>query len=162
ITVRQLLLHTSGLPADDPMSDYARGPDEAWRRIADAPARRAPGEKLVYSDVGFIVLGEIVRRASGKDVGSFAAENVFAPLAMRESTFKPPEPLRARAAPTEMREGVWMIGEVHDPRAYALGGVAGHAGLFSTAHDLSRFAQAWLAHADKVVAPRTFDAFTAP
>jgi uncharacterized protein YbbC (DUF1343 family) len=161
ITVRQLLLHVSGLPADNPMSDYARGPDEAWKRIADGPPRRPPGDKLVYSDVGFIVLGELVRRVSGKDLGAFAAENVFAPLGMRETTFNPKDALRARAATTELREGAWMVGEVHDPRAYALGGVAGHAGLFSTGRDMARFAQSWLSHGEGVVSAKTFDAFAA-
>jgi uncharacterized protein YbbC (DUF1343 family) len=167
ITVRQLLLHTGGLVPDNPMSDFARGPDEAWRRIFDAPARWAPGERLVYSDVGFMVLGELVRRVSGKDVAAFAAEAVFAPLGLRETSFLPPEPLRARAAPTEVRpDAGFMQGEVHDPRAYALGGVAGHAGLFSTPRDMSRFAQAWLGKGGfegaRVVSPATFGAFVAP
>ncbi len=166
-TVRQLLLHVGGLVADNPMSDFARGPDEAWRRILDAPARWPAGERLVYSDVGFMVLAELVHRVSGKDVATFAAENVFAPIGMRETSFTPPEPMRARAAPTEMRpDAGFMQGEVHDPRAYALGGVAGHAGLFSTARDLSRFAQAWLGKGQisgaRVVSPSTFAAFLAP
>jgi uncharacterized protein YbbC (DUF1343 family)/CubicO group peptidase (beta-lactamase class C family) len=165
ITVRQLLLHVGGLVADNPMSDYAAGRDEALRKILEAPARWPAGERLVYSDVGYIVLAELVRRVAGQDVAAFAHENVFAPLGMAETTFMPPEGLRDRAAPTEMRDGGWMQGEVHDPRAFALGGVAGHAGLFSTARDLTRFARAWLAKTDlppRVVGPATFDAFLAP
>lgn len=167
ITVRQLLLHVGGLVADNPMSDFANGPDDAWRRILDARARYSPGERLVYSDVGFMVLAELVHRVSGRDVAAFAAEAVFTPLGMRETSFTPPEPLRARAAPTEIRpDAGFMQGEVHDPRAYALGGVAGHAGLFSTARDLSRFAQAWLGKGGvpgaRVVSPATFATFLAP
>jgi uncharacterized protein YbbC (DUF1343 family) len=166
ISVRHLLLHVGGLAADNPMSDFANGADDAWRRIFDAPARRGPGERLVYSDVGFMVLGELVRRVSGQDLAAFAAANVFAPLGMHDTTFTPPAALKERAAPTELRDGGWMQGEVHDPRAYALGGVAGHAGLFSTARDLSRFAQAWLGkgalRGARVVSPTTFDAFLAP
>ncbi|HEX4514688.1 MAG TPA: exo-beta-N-acetylmuramidase NamZ domain-containing protein, partial [Polyangiaceae bacterium] len=101
-------------------------------------------EKFLYSDAGFIVLGEIVRRVSGSDVAAFAKREIWDPLGMSETMFLPTFELKKRAAPTEQRDGAFMIGDVHDPRAYALGGVAGHAGLFSTAADLSRFARAML------------------
>jgi uncharacterized protein YbbC (DUF1343 family) len=87
------------------------------------------------------MLGEIVRRVSGKRLDEFARESVFRPLGMNETAFLPSGKLRERSAPTEQREGRWMVGEVHDPRSYALGGVAGHAGLFSTAGDLARYCQ---------------------
>jgi len=87
------------------------------------------------------VLGELVRRVSGEGLDEFARRRIFEPLGMTETTFRPPELLCERAAPTEQRSGRWMQGEVHDPRAYELGGVAGHAGLFSTAADLAVFAQ---------------------
>ncbi len=143
-TVRQLLLHESGLVADTPKEDYAGDREAALRKIAAHKLAANPGEKFIYSDAGFIVLGEIVRRVSGVDLATFAKREIFTPLAMDETEFNPPQNLKARAAPTEERDGGWMVGEVHDPRAWGLGGVAGHAGLFSTADDLARFARAML------------------
>ncbi len=144
ITVEQLMTHQSGLIADNDLAEYAQGPAEAWQRIVRAPAAHEPGTKFVYSDVGFIVLGELIRKASGQDVHAFSRAHVFQPLGMSETGFQPSEPLRQRAAPTEQRDGVWIQGEVHDPRAYRLGGIAGHAGLFSTARDLAIYAQTML------------------
>src|SRR5262249_28881385 len=100
-----------------------------------------PGARFVYSDVNFIVLGRLVERVAGVPLDEFARANVFEPLGMAETTFRPKGELKARAAPTEQREGRWRVGEVHDPRSYALRGVAGHAGLFSTADDLARYAR---------------------
>ncbi|HEV3023577.1 MAG TPA: serine hydrolase, partial [Pirellulales bacterium] len=141
ITVRQLLTHQGGLIADNAIEEYADGPEKALERIAAAAPQAEPGTRFIYSDVGFIVLGELVRRIAGQDLNVFAAENVFEPLGLAETAFLPPDELRGRAAPTERRDGVWMRGEVHDPRCFALGGVAGHAGLFSTAEDLAVYAQ---------------------
>ncbi len=143
-TVRQLLLHESGLAPDTPVSDYEHGAAEAMRRVARRRPRARPGERFVYSDVGYMVLGEIVRRVSGEDLAAFAHDAIFAPLGMKETMFTPPATLKKRAAPTEQRGGAWIVGDVSDPRAFALGGVAGHAGLFSTADDLARFARAML------------------
>lgn len=140
ITVRHLLTHQSGLLPDNALADYEEGAEEAWRRITALKLRSEPGEKFAYSDVGFIVLGELVRRVAGEPLDRFARANVFLPLGM-EATYLPEEPLRLRAAPTEQRDGHWMRGEVHDPRSFLLGGVAGHAGLFATADDLTRYAQ---------------------
>lgn len=142
-TVEHLLLHTSGLPAGLPVADFTDR-TRLFRRIGDLRLKSAPGEKYIYTDVGFVVLEEIVRRVSGQGLDEVARTEIFEPLGMHETTFLPPEPLRMRAAPTEMRDGALMKGDVHDPRAFALGGVAGHAGLFSTAADLARFAQAML------------------
>ncbi len=141
ITIEQLLLHTSGLIADNPLSDYADGPPKAFERIHELTPTSEPGARFVYSDVGFLVLGEIVERISGEPLDVFARRNIFAPLGLRETTFKPGKPLAERAAPTEQREGRWMQGEVHDPRSYQLAGVAGHAGLFSTADEIAVYAQ---------------------
>lgn len=141
ITVEQLLVHRGGLIADNDLDDYRDGPDEAMKRIYQLAPVVEPGTRFIYSDVGYIVLGELVRRVSGKPLDEFASENIFHPLGMRDTMFRPDERRRRRCAPTERREGRWMIGEVHDPRAYALGGVAGHAGLFSTADDLAIYAQ---------------------
>ncbi len=167
VTVRQLLLHTAGFVPDDPLSDYTGGHDTAWEKIVTSTPPSRPGERFVYSDVGFIVLGELVERVSGKDLNTFARENVFTPLDMRETGFLPDPALRPRIAPTEIRNGQRIRGEVHDPRAYGLGGVAGHAGLFSSAKDMSRFAQSWLAKTAHpggapLVSAQTFDAFTSP
>lgn len=144
-TVRQLLVHTSGLPAATAVSDFELDRAALMRRIGDLTLKSKPGERFVYSDVGYVVLEEIVRRASGTDLATFATREIFEPLGMRETRFSPDDALRARAAPTEIRDGAWIQGVVHDPRAFALHGVAGHAGLFSTADDLARFAQSMLA-----------------
>jgi uncharacterized protein YbbC (DUF1343 family) len=141
ITVEQLLLHTSGLIADNPVGDYQDGRKKALERIFQLQPVAEPGTKFTYSDVNFIVLGELVERISGESLDAFARKHIFEPLGLRETTYRPGKELAERAAPTEKREGRWMRGEVHDPRAYLLGGVAGHAGLFSTADDLAVFAQ---------------------
>lgn len=144
ITVEQLLTHQSGLLADNHINDYAAGREDAIRRICALPLSAKPGEKFTYSDVGYIVLGEIVRRIDQRGLDEFSKQEVFRPLGMMDTTFLPGETLKARCAPTQKRDGHWMQGEVHDPRAYKLGGVAGHAGLFSTADDLAIFAQVLL------------------
>ena len=141
ITIRQLLTHQSGLLPDNSIRDYEDGKAEAFRRIHELDLRAEPGTRFMYSDVGFIVLGEIVERVSRKPLDEFSRERFFTPLGMSETGFNPDSNLKKRAAPTQERNGEWMRGEVHDPRAYKLGGVAGHAGLFSTAEDLARYAQ---------------------
>lgn len=141
ITVEELLLHTSGLIADNPLRDYQDGPEKAFERINELKPVNEPGAKFTYSDMNFIVLGRLIERLSGEPLDSFSRKHVFEPLGLRETGFKPGETLARRAAPTEQREGHWMQGEVHDPRSYLLGGVAGHAGLFSTADDIAVYAQ---------------------
>lgn len=141
ITVEDLLLHQGGLIPDNALADYQQGSEKAWERVCALNLRSEPGTQFTYTDVGFIVLGELVRRLSGQDVHQFSQAHVFGPLGMTETGYLPAEPLRARAAATEQRDGRWLRGEVHDPRAHLLGGVAGHAGLFSTARDLAVYAQ---------------------
>lgn len=140
ITVEHLLRHTGGLIPDNHLNDYKNGAEKAWENICGLPTRSTPGEKFTYTDVGFIVLGELVKRVSGKPLDAFAKENIFEPLKMSRTAFNPPDDWRP-FAPAEQRGGEWMRGDVHDPRAYLLGGVAGHAGLFSTVDDLSRYAR---------------------
>jgi uncharacterized protein YbbC (DUF1343 family)/CubicO group peptidase (beta-lactamase class C family) len=143
ITVGDLLLHVGGLIADNPLSDYQHGPAAALEKINQLSPITAPGKRFAYSDVGFIVLGELVEKLSGVPLDECAHRHIFGPLGMDYTGFrmnKRPE-LLTRIAPTETREGRWMVGEVHDPRAYSLGGVAGHAGLFSTADDLALYAR---------------------
>jgi uncharacterized protein YbbC (DUF1343 family) len=144
ITIRQVLTHVSGLPVETPFDDYQHGQPEAVRRLAALPLAAPPGTKFIYSDVGYMVLEEVVRRVAGADFAAFAHDTVFAPLGMNETEFLPGPELTPRIAPTELREGAIIRGEVHDPRAYRLGGVAGHAGLFSTARDLARYARMML------------------
>jgi CubicO group peptidase (beta-lactamase class C family) len=141
ITVEQLLLHTSGLAADNPETDYREGKAKALARIHELAPVAQPGSRFRYSDVNYIVLGELVEHLAGMPLDQFTQQNIFAPLGMKETAFRPVGNLAKRAAPTQQREGRWMVGEVHDPRAYLLGGVAGHAGLFSTADDLAIYAQ---------------------
>ena len=141
ITIRQLLTHQSGLLPDNSIRDYKDGRAEAFRLIYELDLLAEPGTRFMYSDVGFIVLGEIVERVSGRTLDIYSTERIFAPLGMSETGFNPDSTLKQRAAPTQQRDGKWMRGEVHDPRAYLLEGVAGHAGLFSTAEDLARYAQ---------------------
>ena len=164
ITVHDLLTHQSGLVADNAIEDYAAGPDEAWRRIWDLAPVEPPGTKFTYSDVNFLVLGRLVERLSGEPLDAVVKKRTFAPLGMAETGYLPADNLRARCAPTEERDGAWIRGEVHDPRAWKLGGVAGHAGLFGTAADLARYAAALLGGGSldgaRVLAPESLAVMT--
>lgn len=147
ITVDMLLRHRTGLIADNPLADYADGPEKAWERIAELEPLKPPGEAFLYSDVNFLILGRLVERLSGQTLDAFAAEHVFRPLGMGDTAFRPTEAASedlARIAPTEKEDGRMIRGVVHDPRSRALGGVAGHAGLFGTADDLALYAAALL------------------
>jgi uncharacterized protein YbbC (DUF1343 family)/CubicO group peptidase (beta-lactamase class C family) len=167
ITIENLLLHTSGLIADNPISDYADGREKALERICQLKPQSSPGAKFTYSDVNFIVLGKLVERVSGMSLTAFSQQNVFDPIGMTRTQFLPPESMRPICAPTEKRDDRWMRGEVHDPRAYALGGVAGHAGLFSTADDVLLYARMILdggmgSSGKRVLKPETVKLMTSP
>lgn len=149
ITIRQLMTHTSGLRPDVDLQPDWSGYDKAIElAIAETPTSR-PDERFIYSDINYFLLGHIVWKVSGQTLDVFTQERVFRPLGMRDTMFRPPESLRARIAPTEKCSafgypcnepgGTWLRGTVHDPTARRMGGVAGHAGLFSTAADLGRF-----------------------
>lgn len=142
ITPRMLLLHTSGLPAANVLRDYEQGPGELLRAIAALPLAFEPGRGYRYSDTGYVVLGELVRRVAGRDVAEYSRAELFRPMGMSDTRFGPVS--STRVAPTERLGARWLRGEVHDPRASRLGGVAGHAGLFSTGADLARMAQVLL------------------
>jgi len=155
ITVEQLLTHRSGLIADNAIEDYHHGVEKAWENIWKLAPIAEVGSKFIYSDVNFEVLGELVRRISGKPLDQFAAENIYRPLGMKDTGFVPAKALQARIAPTERLYDVERVGNpnasneikrgiVHDPRSYLLGGIAGHAGLFSTADDLALYCQMML------------------
>jgi uncharacterized protein YbbC (DUF1343 family) len=145
ITVEQLLIHRSGLIADNDIKDYEQGPEKSLENICGLAPLAEAGSKFIYSDVNYIVLAEIVKRVSGQPIDEFAEENIFRPLGMKDTAYMPLQQLgegvKARIAPTEKRASEWKRGEVHDPRAFMLGGVAGHAGLFSTADDLAVYCQ---------------------
>jgi serine-type D-Ala-D-Ala carboxypeptidase len=166
ITIEQLLLHTSGLIADNAEADFKDGKKKAIERICNLKPQGEPGTRFIYSDVNFIVLGELVEHVSGTPLDEFARKNFYKPLGMTETGFRPPDALKERIAPTAQRDGHWMVGEVHDPRAYLLGGVAGHAGLFSTADDLAVFAQMMLNggqwHDQRVLSALTVKTMTTP
>ena len=144
ITLQQALVHQSGLIADNPLADYRDGPAAAWKNICQLKLVDEVGTRFRYSDVNFIVLGKLVEEVSGETLDQFTKQHLFQPLGMNDTGYLPNESLRLRAAPTERRNDQWMRGEVHDPRAFALRGVAGHAGVFSTADDLALYAQAAL------------------
>lgn len=165
VTIEQLLTHVSGLTADNALSDYLEGPEVAWDRIDALPLLDPAGARFRYSDVGFLVLGRIVEQVSGVRLDRFAAERFYEPLGMIDTGFVPDAERRRRAITTEQRDGNWIRGDVHDPRAHALGGVAGHAGLFATARDLARMAEALLGgglrEGVRVLAPETVALMTA-
>jgi uncharacterized protein YbbC (DUF1343 family)/CubicO group peptidase (beta-lactamase class C family) len=142
ITVRELLTHFSGLRPDLDLKDSWQGRDAAYRMAMAETPEYPPGSRFVYSDINFETLGFLVEKVSGESLDAFAASNVFAPLGMKDTRFLPPQDWVARIAPTQYDEkGRMLRGTVHDPTARRMGGVAGHAGLFSTADDLSRFAE---------------------
>jgi len=141
ITVEQLLLHTSGLAAGSPVADYAGGLAKGLEKIDALATLDPPGSRFRYSDLNFILLGHLVEVASGQPLDAFCREHTFGPMGLKETTFNPRAALQARFVPTEKADGKFLAGVVHDPRARALAGVAGHAGLFSTADDLARFAR---------------------
>jgi|HubBroStandDraft_1064217.scaffolds.fasta_scaffold02427_8 uncharacterized protein YbbC (DUF1343 family)/CubicO group peptidase (beta-lactamase class C family) len=161
ITIRNLFTHFSGLPPDlalkPPWSGYQTGIHMALNERPAGP----PGVHFVYSDINFILLGELVHRLSGQMLSDYAREHVFLPLGMRETMFQPPPSLIPRIAPTERdgADGTPLRGVVHDPTARYMGGVAGHAGLFSTADDLARFCE-MLLRKGQLDSARLFSALT--
>jgi uncharacterized protein YbbC (DUF1343 family)/CubicO group peptidase (beta-lactamase class C family) len=158
ITLELLLTHRAGYAPDFDLKERWSGYDEAIERLVREPLRNPAGARFVYSDINYIALGEVVHRVSGLTLDEFARRNIFQPLRMRDTGFRPNPKLRARIAPTEQRRGQlsylgdkpgsaeadadkWLRGEVHDPTSYRMDGVAGHAGLFSTADDLAIYCQ---------------------
>jgi uncharacterized protein YbbC (DUF1343 family)/CubicO group peptidase (beta-lactamase class C family) len=183
ITIEQLLTHVSGYAPDFDLRERWTGYDEAIKRLIKEPLRNPPGTRFTYSDIGFITLGEVVARVSGMPLDQFAQKNIFAPLRMHNTGFRPGPSLKARIAPTEKRRGqlsylgdtainagaegeVWLRGEVHDPTSYRMNGVAGHAGLFSTANDLAIYCQMILNGGTyggiRILAPLTVAEMTRP
>ena len=166
VTVRHLLTHSAGLPAWRPLYKEALDAEGALALAVRTPLDTVPGARMLYSDVGAILLGQIVERVSGERLDALLARTVFEPLGMRETGYRPTPLLALRAAPTEFDP--WrqrhLRGEVHDENAYMLGGVSSHAGLFGTARDLSRFARMLLAGGElegtRIVRRETLAEFT--
>jgi uncharacterized protein YbbC (DUF1343 family)/CubicO group peptidase (beta-lactamase class C family) len=168
ITIRNLFTHFSGMPPDlaltPPWSGYQTGIHRAMTERPNAP----PGTHFVYSDINFILLGELVHRLSGQMLSDYAREHVFLPLGMRETMFQPLASLIPRIAPTERDgpNGAPLRGVVHDETSRYMGGVAGHAGLFSTADDLARFCEMMLRKGQldgtRLFSPLTVEKFTTP
>ncbi len=169
VTVRNLMTHTSGLP---PFKEYwrtSKGKDDTLRMIFAEPLESEPGTKMVYSDLGIILMGEIIGRLTGETLDNLANEYIFGPLGMHDSMYNPPKKLWPSIAPTEFDARFrhrLIQGQVHDENAYAMGGVSGHAGVFSTAPDLAAFCQMLLnggvyAH-HRILKRATIAQFTAP
>lgn len=146
VTVRHLLTHRSGLPAGRELWRMTSSPAEAKQIVINTPLYCQPGACYEYSDLGADLLGWVAESVAGLRLDKFLAERVFKPLGMNDTFYNPPDSVRYRIAPTEVTppRGYPLKGEVHDENAFALGGVAGHAGLFSTAADLAVFAQMML------------------
>ena len=153
VTIRHLLTHTSGLPAYveffrefDAQQITPAARERILKRIFSASLEAVPGQRYTYSDLGIILLGEVLTRALGEPYWEYAARQIFAPLGMTDTQWNPPRELLHRVPPTEVDpwRGRLVHGEVHDENAYAMGGFSSHAGLFSTARDLAVYAQTML------------------
>jgi uncharacterized protein YbbC (DUF1343 family)/CubicO group peptidase (beta-lactamase class C family) len=166
ITIQQLLTHYSGMRPELRMNPKSRGYKTAMNKIIAERPIHPPGRIFTYSDINFEVLGEIVRRVSGQPLDKYCDKHIFKPLGMKDTAFKPSTALKSRIAATEYRRDKMLCGEVHDPSCYNMGGIAGHAGLFSTADDLSIFARMMLNAGGlgsvKILKPKTVDQMTTP
>ncbi len=169
VTIRELMTHYSGLPPDLELRPVWTGYDTAMQMIVAEKLDAPPGTRFVYSDINFETLGEIVRRITGETLDVYCAEHIFGPLGMKDTRFLPPASLRGRIAPTQYEHGEGgpvLRGVVHDPTSRFMGGVAGHAGLFSTADDLSIFAQMLLNGGEykgvRILSPLTIEKMTEP
>lgn len=166
ITVRHLLTHTSGLKPSLPQEPAWSGYENGIKLVCQTLPATAPDAQFRYSDINFILLGEVVRRVSGEPLDVFAAKNLFGPLGMKDTAFQPCSGLHGRCVATERDEnGVMLRGVVHDPTARRMGGVAGHAGLFSTAADVARYTRMILQGGElegvRVLQPETVKRMTA-
>jgi serine-type D-Ala-D-Ala carboxypeptidase len=167
VTVRNLLTHTSGLPAFKAYDEITHDPDSLAKLMFSTPLDTVPGVRMVYSDIGAYMLGRLVERVTGQTLDAYLHDHVFAPLKMDETMYRPPASLLPRIAPTEFdpKRGGLVRGKVHDERAYYLGGVSAHAGIFSSARDLARLARMYLNGGEldgvRIVQPATIAQFTA-
>ncbi|MFZ0863370.1 MAG: serine hydrolase [Candidatus Sulfotelmatobacter sp.] len=163
ITLRQLMTHYSGLAPDLDLTTPWEGKNTAYQLAFVEPPETVPGSGFVYSDINFIMLGALVERVSGETLDAYATQHIFAPLKMTRTRFMPPASWRSKIAPTQYDENEHMLrGVVHDPTSRRMGGVAGHAGLFSTADDLAKFAQALLNGGGGILSAVTVEKMTSP
>jgi uncharacterized protein YbbC (DUF1343 family)/CubicO group peptidase (beta-lactamase class C family) len=167
ITVRQLLTHYSGLEPDMNLKTAWEGKQTAYQMAFAESPEDPPGSKFSYSDINFIVLGALIEQVSGEALDEYSTRHIFTPLKMTHTRFVPPLARRAgwieKIAPTQYDENEHMLrGVVHDPTARRMGGVAGHAGLFSTADDLAKFAQALLNGGGGILSPLSVEKMTQP
>jgi uncharacterized protein YbbC (DUF1343 family)/CubicO group peptidase (beta-lactamase class C family) len=162
VTIRQLLTHFSGLPEDLDLTQPWQGRDTGLQLAYGEKLVDPPGSRLLYSDVNFIVLGSLVEKISGMPLDQYCRQHIFMPLGMTQTRFLPPPAWLMKVAPTQFDEQNHMLrGIVHDPTARRMGGVAGHAGVFSTADDLSKFAQ-FLLSGGSVLSPLMIEKMTTP
>jgi CubicO group peptidase (beta-lactamase class C family) len=167
VTLRHLLTHTSGLPAWKKFHSQGLGREEVVARVLATERERPVGSRYVYSDLGFITLGEIVERVTGEGLERFAARELFGPLGMADTGFRPPAALSERIAPTRCPDRARvLVGEVHDGNAASMGGIAGHAGLFAPVADLAAYARMLLregqADGARLLSPLAVRAMAAP
>lgn len=162
ITVRQLVTHYSGLAPDLDLKQPWQSRATAYKMVMESVPANPPGTRFVYSDINFITLGFIVEKVTGKPLNEYVAEHIYTPLGMKDTSYLPPAAKLTRIAPTEFDEqGKMLRGTVHDPTARRMGGVAGHAGVFSTADDLALFADSLL-HNEKLLGRVMIDKMTTP
>lgn len=169
VTLQQLLLHTSGLPASNPLSEYQGGARQALARTLQSPVLAVPGQRFEYSDIGYIALGVLLERATGERLDALARRLLWQPLGMNDTSYCVPVCKDPRIAPTDLsldREMSPIRGQVHDPRAYRLGGIAGNSGLFSSPSDLVRYSRMLLSGGEldgvRVLTPDAVQRFTEP
>ena len=163
ITIRMLLAHSSGLPAYEKLFEFTPDRQELLRAAMTTPLATAPGTRAEYSDIGFILLGEILKRLAAEPLDQFAQREIFDRLGLTRTWFVPPLEMRALIPPTEndlsFRKRI-IQGEVNDENAWVMGGVSGHAGMFASAVDLATFAECLLTGGAPLVEPSTLAIFT--
>jgi CubicO group peptidase (beta-lactamase class C family) len=163
VTLRMLLAHSSGLPAYEKLFLRAHGRDEMLRAAYAVPLTADPGTRAEYSDIGFMLLGIVLERLAGEPLDTFCSREIFAPLAMHETMFRPGEEFLLRIPPSENDREFrhkMVCGEVNDENAWVLGGVAGHAGLFSKAAGIAKFASCMLRNGAPIFKSETVELFT--
>lgn len=165
VTVRHLLTHTSGLPAYEKLFERARTREELISAACRFPLETEPGERVNYSDIGFIILGQLLERVSNESIDDFCTREIFGPLGMARTGYRPPIEWREQIPPTEedltFRRRI-VQGEVHDENAFVMGGVSAHAGIFSSAADVSKFALWMLNDGKPILHSATTRLFTSP
>jgi CubicO group peptidase (beta-lactamase class C family) len=163
VRIGMLLAHSSGLPAYERLFEFAKNRQELVRAALTTPLTNEPGSRAEYSDIGFIILGELLAQVAGEPLDQFAQREIFTPLGLQRTWFIPPLELRPHIPPTEddraFRKRI-IQGEVHDENAWVMGGVSGHAGMFASAPELAQFAECILQGGAPLVKPATLALFT--